>query len=267
MKPIITHIDTACCLIQIEELTLLTDPVLDDPGKRYHHGWGAFSRKTSTPIIAQAQLEKVDLVLLSHPQHKDNFDEAGKAFAATVPTVLSTPAIEKILSNGIGMQPWDSHEVVLRSGSVLTITATPAQHHPHWLPGFISGSVIGFMLTHSSETETLYISGDTIYFKGVKQIKERFPDITYALLHAGGVQFPYLTGKSCYTLDHKGVQQMIETLRPEVVIPIHTEGWTHFHENTMALRTALLKGSQQLQKSLHFLETGVAVSLDDLRLQ
>ena len=267
MKPIVTHIDTACCLIRIEDLTILTDPVLDNPGKRYHHGWGAFSKKTSTPAITQEQLEDVGLVLLSHPQHKDNFDEAGKAFAATIPTILSTSAIERMLPNGIGLKPWESHDVVLRSGSVLTITATPAQHHPHWLPGFISGSVIGFMITQSSAPETLYISGDTIYFKGVKHIKERFPKITYALLHAGGVQFPYLTGKGCYTMDNKGVQQMIETLRPEVVIPIHTEGWTHFHEDTHALRTALDNTSLQLQQSLHFLKAGVAVSLDNLRVQ
>jgi len=265
MNPIITHIDTACCLIRIEEITLLTDPVLDEPGKRYHHGWGAFSKKTSTPAITQEQLEDVDLVLLSHPQHKDNFDESGKAFAATVPTILSTAAIERKFPNGIGMRPWESHEIVLRSGAVLTITATPAKHHPHWLPGFISGPVVGFMITHSSEPETLYISGDTIYFKGIAEIKDRFPEITYALLHAGGVQFPYLTGKGCYTMDNKGVQQMIETLKPKLAIPIHTEGWSHFREDKVALQAALKNASQQVQNCLSFIEQGLAVSLGELR--
>ncbi len=41
----ITHIDTACCLIEIGFFKILTDPVLDNAGKLYHHGYGAISKK------------------------------------------------------------------------------------------------------------------------------------------------------------------------------------------------------------------------------
>ncbi|WP_169749158.1 hypothetical protein [Flavihumibacter petaseus] len=41
-----THIDTACVLLTIDGFTILTDPTLDAAGHWYHHGIGAFSRKT-----------------------------------------------------------------------------------------------------------------------------------------------------------------------------------------------------------------------------
>jgi L-ascorbate metabolism protein UlaG (beta-lactamase superfamily) len=77
----ITHIDTACVLLEINGYKILTDPTLDKAGKLYYHGSGTFSRKTGDPAITIDQLHNVDLVLLSHHQHKDNFDNNGKKFA------------------------------------------------------------------------------------------------------------------------------------------------------------------------------------------
>ena len=74
MKIFITHIDTACCLIEFGAYKILTDPVLDQAGKFYHHGYGAFSKKTESPMLENIDLTNIDLVLLSHPQHKDNFE-------------------------------------------------------------------------------------------------------------------------------------------------------------------------------------------------
>ncbi len=54
-----------------------------------------FSRKTGDPAITIDQLHNVDLVLLSHHQHKDNFDHNGKKFAQSVPLILSTKPAEK----------------------------------------------------------------------------------------------------------------------------------------------------------------------------
>lgn len=62
----------------------MTDPTLDNAGKLYHHGYGTFSRKLSTPALHANDLKNIDLVLLSHHQHKDNFDNKGQAFASTI---------------------------------------------------------------------------------------------------------------------------------------------------------------------------------------
>ena len=44
MKVNITHIDTACILLEINGYRILTDPTLDSAGKLYHHGFGSISR-------------------------------------------------------------------------------------------------------------------------------------------------------------------------------------------------------------------------------
>jgi L-ascorbate metabolism protein UlaG (beta-lactamase superfamily) len=46
---IVTQIDTACCLIDIGDVKILTDPVWDNAGELYHHRYGAFSRKIENP--------------------------------------------------------------------------------------------------------------------------------------------------------------------------------------------------------------------------
>jgi len=256
MDPIITHIDTACCLIEIGGIKILTDPALDKAGKLYHHGYGAISRKTSNPKIDDASLNNVDLILLSHPQHKDNFDIKGREFARTVPLILSTKKIEKDYKNGKGLKPWEQYEVNLPDNSKLKITATPAQHHPGWLPKFFSGEVIGFLIQHSNSDETLYISGDTVYFNGINEIGEKFKNITYALVHVGSAEFRYLSGPGKFTMDAKGFIKTVEKLKPKLAIPIHNQGWSHFKENDEGIKLALTKTKESISKHVLFLKTG-----------
>ena len=97
MEISITHIDTACILLQIGEYKILTDPVLDQPGQKYHHGFGAISSKTERPAMDPQALKGIDLLLLSHHQHWDNFDAGGRMLAAEIPLVLSTKAAGKAL--------------------------------------------------------------------------------------------------------------------------------------------------------------------------
>lgn len=81
----LTHIDTACTLLEIGGWRLVTDPAFDPPGRRYWFGWGSSSRKTGTPAVRPDEVGAVDAVLLSHEQHGDNLDTAGRAFATSAP--------------------------------------------------------------------------------------------------------------------------------------------------------------------------------------
>src|SRR3954468_4218772 len=73
-------------------LTFLTDPTFDDP-RTYPPGaaGGVTLTKLVGPAIPAADVGPVDVVLLSHDQHADNLDEAGRAFLGDVPIVVSTP--------------------------------------------------------------------------------------------------------------------------------------------------------------------------------
>jgi L-ascorbate metabolism protein UlaG (beta-lactamase superfamily) len=76
----LTHIGGPTALIEVAGWRLLTDPTFDAPGGRYRFGWGTASRKTAGPALQPGDLGRIDAVLLSHDQHGDNLDAAGRSF-------------------------------------------------------------------------------------------------------------------------------------------------------------------------------------------
>ena len=239
MKISITHIDTACILLEIGGYRILTDPTLDRAAKMYHHGFGAFSSKTDDPALDGVDLSSVDLVLLSHHQHKDNFDHAGRAFTLTVPKVLTTKHSARTLPNAVGLDVWESAAVETTKLPGLRITAVPAQHHPWWLPEFFSGTTTGFVIEYDGQQNgVIYISGDTVFFDGIRRIASKFT-IDIGIFHVGSAQFRYLSGFGQYTMDSRGLLKAVDVLKPKTIIPVHFRGWTHFKERESELRSAI----------------------------
>lgn len=237
----ITHIDTASILLDINGYKILTDPTLDPAGKLYYHGSGSFSRKTHDPAITIDQLrhQHIDLILLSHHLHKDNFDINGKEFASTIPLVLSTQPAAKALKGITGLADWESFKVNTDKVPGLKITATPAQHHPWWVPEFLSGKVIGFIIEFDGQKNgVIYISGDTVFFKGIREVASKFK-IDIGIFHLGSAEFRYLTGCARYTMNSEDLFKSVEVLNPNKVVPIHYSGWTHFKESENTLKSKI----------------------------
>ena len=224
----ITHISTATILLEIGSLRLLTDPVFDQAGGRYSFGWGTGSTKLTSPPISLESLGKIDAVLLSHDQHEDNLDRAGRAFLPKVGRVLTTVSGGRRLGgNAEGMKTWQS-TVLESAGTSVKVTATPAQHGPAFVRPF-AGETTGFVLEWEGQKEgVLYITGDTVYFPGIAQVAQRFK-IGLAILHLGRASFP-ITGPIRFTMDVKDGIQAVKVLNPGMVIPIHYEGWKHFSQ-------------------------------------
>lgn len=256
----ITHIDTACVLLEIGSFRILTDPTLDDAGGIYYHGSGSFSRKTGHPSIPVERLPPIDLVLLSHHQHKDNLDHKGRAFLDRVPVIISTRKAAHSIAGITGLQPWESLEFQTEKLPGLKVTATPAQHHPSWVPHFFAGDVIGFIIEFDGqENGVLYITGDTVFFKGIAEVGKRFR-VNQLIAHVGSVQFRYLTGFGHYTMNSRELLKTVEVLSPRIVVPIHSSGWSHFKEKEEQLRKVLLQAPSAGRHYL-FLSSGVASSL------
>ena len=255
MKINITHIDTACILLEINGFRILTDPVLDNAGKMYHHGFGSVSQKTENPALQLSELGDIDLILLSHHQHKDNLDNTGKKFALTVPKIISTKQASKALNGVTGLDNWESCKIETEKCKNLKITATPAQHHPWWLPEFFSGKVIGFIIEFDEqENGVIYISGDTVYFKGIDEVAQRYK-IDLGIFHVGSAQFRYLTGFGEYTMVSKGLLKAVKALNPKKVVPIHYKGWSHFKEKETNLREVLTSNELTKDRTI-FLTSG-----------
>ena len=73
----IIYIGGPTVLLTIGSLHLLSDPTFEPTGYRYPSGETEVV-KTTTPALALATLPAIDAVLLSHDQHKDNLDPAGR---------------------------------------------------------------------------------------------------------------------------------------------------------------------------------------------
>jgi L-ascorbate metabolism protein UlaG (beta-lactamase superfamily) len=225
----ITYIGGPTALLEVAGLRLLTDPTFDPPGKRYHFGWGTTSRKLQPPAIAADSLGAIDAVLLSHDHHDDNLDPAGRALLPSVGRVITTPSGAKRLGgNASGLAPWASTTLTAPDGTEIRVTATPCRHGPP-LSRPLVGEVVGFVLQwDGQEHGAFWISGDTVYFKGVAEVGARF-DVGTALIHLGGVRFP-VTGPARYTMNAAEASRVADELELRTLLPIHYEGWKHFRQ-------------------------------------
>jgi L-ascorbate metabolism protein UlaG (beta-lactamase superfamily) len=250
MKVTITHIDTACVLLNINGFKILTDPTLDKKDgffPQYVSKPLAFSKKYCDPSLSNEEIGKVDLVLLSHDHHSDNLDKKGRAFIKTVNTVLSTTDAVKRLknSNTIGLDNWQEYFVETEKVPQLKITAIPAQHTNIKRLDNVMGKVIGFTIEWEGQKNgCLYISGDTVLFEGIYELKRR-KKVDIAILHLGAGAFPYLKKNLRVTMNGEEAIETTKLLNPNYVIPIHYEGWWHFKQSVMSLKKEIEKSGEK----------------------
>lgn len=144
----LTLIGGPTLLIEIGGFRLLTDPTFDAPGD-YQSG-PVTLRKTQGPALSAAEIGRIDAVLLTHDQHADNLDPAGRRVLGEAQTVLTTRiGAERLAAEGLGvargLAPWENVELRRPDGGKLHITATPARHGPVGIEP-IAGDVIGFLI-------------------------------------------------------------------------------------------------------------------------
>lgn len=240
----LTYVGTATVLLEIAGLRILTDPVLDPAGSRYRVGRTALLTHTNLagPAVAAESLPPIDLALVSHDHHKDNLDRTGRELLRKVPRVLTTGVGARRLGQrfaiaATGLAPWQSAEAETPGGEILRITATPAQHGPRLMKPLV-GDVIGFALEHPAFAgRALWISGDTVFFPGLREIARRF-DVGVALVHVGAARFGF-TGPIRYTFDAAELVATLDLLDPAIAVPIHYEGWSHFSQGRAEIEEAI----------------------------
>ncbi|ADB30394.1 conserved hypothetical protein [Kribbella flavida DSM 17836] len=231
----LTHIGGPTALLELGGLRLLTDPAFDPPGE--YQLPGRVVKKLTGPARQPEDLAPIDVVLLSHDQHKDNLDDAGRALLGSVPLVLSTPDAAARIDGVHGLQPWRSMQLPRPAGGTLTITGVPAQHGPDGCEP-VTGVVTGFLLT-ADDLPTVYVSGDNASVPLVAELAERVTagavpgvsarSIDIAVLFAGAARTPLLDGRPL-TLTSEAAAEAAHLLAAAAIVPVHTEGWAHFTE-------------------------------------
>lgn len=258
----ITHIGGPTALIEIGPasgpLRLLTDPTFEPAGYSYPAGPQQIA-KTAPPAISADALGRVDAVLLSHDQHRDNLDPAGRAYLSQAGQTLITPSgAERLGGNARGVTTWETVAITSASGLTVRVTATPARHGPEEVVP-LSGDVTGWMLEWEGQQRgAVYLSGDTVMYEGLEEVARRYT-VALAVLYCGAARAQRL-GPAPITLTGEEAARLAELLPGATIIPIHYEGWSHFSEGRAEIEEAFARAG--LTSRLRVLPFGQPVAFE-----
>ena len=123
------------------------------------------------------------------------------------------------------LSDWQTHE--LTSGTTtLRITSVPGVHGPGLL-GRVLPPVMGSVLElvrDGGVSWRAYISGDTLYRRDLGQVLERCGPLDVVIPHLGGTKALGFT----VTMDARQGADLVELLRPSVVVPVHYDDYSRF---------------------------------------
>lgn len=248
----LTLIGGPTLLIEIDGFRLLTDPTFDPPG--LYQREPVHFEKLSGPAITADEIGRIDAVLLSHDQHLDNLDHAGRALLPNVAVTYTTAiAAGRLEGNTIGVAPFQTHVLERSDGQRLFITAAPARHGPVGIER-ISGDVVGFLVGLQEPGDILYLTGDTVWYEGTIEVARRYsPKIVVPF--AGSAE-----PRGCFhmTMNSNDVLDVAAAFPEARIIPIHNEGWVHFKESASDLSNSF----NTLGVSARLITLGRGISLN-----
>jgi L-ascorbate metabolism protein UlaG (beta-lactamase superfamily) len=217
-------------ILEYGGLRWLTDPTLSPPGE-----YGGLTKLTG-PAPDISRQDGIDVVLVSHHQHTDNLDPAGRGFLPSANRVLSTTkAAEDLGGNLVGMEPWSEVELETLRGGTVKVTAVHAQHGPDGSDE-IQGPVLGFVRS-AAGADRIYVSGDNASRDVVRAIVQRTGELPIAILNAGAVQLPKFD-RAHLTLSADHAADVAKILGSPDSDPAALEGWAHVTQGAGELKAA-----------------------------
>jgi L-ascorbate metabolism protein UlaG (beta-lactamase superfamily) len=222
-------VGTATVILRYAGFTILTDPNFLHAGDHVHLGYGLTSKRLTNPAIDIEELPPLDFCLLSH-LHGDHFDRiAEERLDKNLPIITTQHAAAALKRKGFqrtfGLETWEA--ITINKGQAqLRISSMPGKHAPGLLSALlppVMGSMLEFQ-TAGKKLLNLYISGDTLLFKDLKEIPQRYPEIDLGLIHLGGTMILGLM----LTMDGRQGVEAVKLIRPKKVIPIHYNDYTVF---------------------------------------
>jgi L-ascorbate metabolism protein UlaG (beta-lactamase superfamily) len=97
---------------------------------------------------------------------------------------------------------------------------------------------------------SLYITGDTLVFRDIPEIRARYNDIDLALLHLGGTRVLGIL----LTMDGEQGAAALDLVDPTDAIPIHYEEYTVMKSPLADFHEAVAK--RRLRTTVHTLDRG-----------
>jgi len=253
----ITLVGGPTALIDVEGYRLMTDPTLDPPGD-YELSYTRLS-KLARPAVDGDQIGPIDAVLLSHEQHLDNFDRAGRAFSQGVARILTTPGgAVQLGTNAEGLRPWATTTLTLTKPGrgVLHVTATPARHGPAGIER-LSGEVTGFLIAADCrQGRPLYITGETVWYDGIAEVARRFA-ANLVMPFAGAAR---TRGPFHLTMDTNDVIEVANAFPDAIIVPLHVDARAHLTQSGQDIAAAF--NSLGLASRLWLLQAGMPITIE-----
>ncbi|PID24659.1 MBL fold metallo-hydrolase [Sporosarcina sp. P7] len=217
-KASITWIGHATCLIQINGLNIITDPVW---AKRM-----GFQKRLTEPGVALVELPEIDVVIISHG-HYDHLDfgtirhlkgNPSYFFPVGLRSKFQIRGFKKVIE----AEWFDSF--VFESTK---FTFVPAQHWTKRTMTDTNTSHWGGWIIESAE-QSIYFVGDTGYFRGFQEIAKKFT-IDTVLMPIGAYE-PEWFMKESHLTPEDAVKGFLD-LAGKTFIPIHY-GAYHLADDT-----------------------------------
>ncbi len=243
-------------VLELGGLRFMTDPTFDPPGT-YEPRPGVLLTKTKAQRLSLRTSDPSMSCCSPTTITRTTLDDAGRAFLADVPCVLTTISGAKRLGAGAtALGNWETVKLQRPDGGTLKITGVPAQHGPDGTD-HLTGEVTGFLLS-AEDAPTVYVSGDNASLDVVRRIVDRLGKVDGAGLLVGGAQLPYL-GDAYLTLPSASAPDAARILDARTVVPVHFDGWQHFSTGPESLHTAF--NAAGLGDRLALLEPGDAITI------
>jgi L-ascorbate metabolism protein UlaG (beta-lactamase superfamily) len=223
VKSALTFINHATVLIEINGVSILTDPT-------YNHSVGFIAPRMQKPGIPVDQLPQIDLILISH----NDYDHLSlrtlrrlrrrHQSSVCVPTGDKRHVLKSGLTNLVEMNWWDSCE----TGGV-TVHCVPAKHKSsRTLFQRNKKLCCGYVIER--DDKSVFFAGDTGYGGHFREIGERH-QLDVALLPIGGYK-PANWLHETHLDPHTALTAFLD-LRAELFVPIH---WGTFKISDEPLR-------------------------------
>lgn len=230
----VTLIGGPTLLIEVDGYRLLTDPTFDGAG--YYAAGAVQLEKLAGPALQPDEIGAVDAVLLSHDQHFDNLDHSGRAYLGKAAKTFTTEVgARRLGGNAVGLKPFETKSLLVDARSELFITGAPARHGPVGIEP-ISGEVVGFLLGLERPGDTIYVTGDTVWYEGTAEVSRRYAP-KLIVLFAGSAE---PRGPFHMTMDSNDAIETAHAFPDAAIVAVHTDGWAHFKESVADLAHAFL---------------------------
>lgn len=223
-------IGTATVLLRFAGFTILTDPNFLHRGDVVRLGYGLRSQRRTEPALDVGDLPPLDMVVLSH-LHEDHWDRVAEAaLSRTLPIVTTPHAAEHLGRKGFAAaEPLETWQTLAahRGDVVLRVTSMPGRHGPRVLSRLlpsVMGSLLEFETARGELLLRMYVTGDTLVYEGLHEIRRRYADIDLALLHLGGTRILGIL----VTMDGEQGRRALQIVRPRLAIPIHYDDYPVF---------------------------------------